>query len=253
MYRNLHNFSEDRPDSSLMPLHRFVTAQLQEMQKKPKMPDSPLCTYYMWWERGPLRRYMGVRYKNDSVTSPFKKFCSMGREYKAYANFLIRRHPIEFIRYYMGQNAAWFVNPPIELEDAMYNGYYSSEGEVIRKWFGYKSDVLAYRPNRLFSMQPYLIVMFMGNLVFLFGSVGYYFCRCYKVQPSVVNRAVLLSAGFWLVNILFVLVSAPVMMRYGFTSMFLNVAFGLVVLEYVRKEAVAPVRVGSRVVYGNSM
>jgi hypothetical protein len=240
MYRSLHTFSEDQPDSSLMPLHRFVTAQLQDMQKKPNMPDSPLCTYYMWWERGPLRRYMGVKYKNDSVTSQFKKFCSMGREYKAYANFLIRRHPLEFIRYYMGQNAAWFVNPAIELEDHMDNGWYYSGG-VIRQWFGYRSDALAYKPNRLFTMQPYLIVMFMANLVFLAGAVGFYFCGCYKVQPPVVNRAVLLSAGFWVVNCLFVLVSAPVMMRYGFTIMFLNMAFGLVLLEYVWKVAAAPI------------
>ena len=232
MYTNVQDHTMDAPPVPLQPLHRFVTHHLDSTQKLGAGGNGPNVFLSMTDRSNPLVRYMLWQYRNDSLTDYFTKWASMGHLYNQYANFLIRRHPLDFVRYYMGPGVQWYLVPAVEIPNEFENGEYWVSDQM-KEWFGYPSNSLTCTSSKIFSTMPYLIVMALLNVIMVLSSIAFFGFGLYKKADAAVKKALLLAISYWLVNFLFNVVASPAMLRYGLPMMIFNAAFGLILLEKV--------------------
>ena len=59
--------------------------------------DSVNAYFYLWSPRGPLISYLSKEYKKDSTTPYFKRWASEAPLYAAYAMYLIKKYPWEYM------------------------------------------------------------------------------------------------------------------------------------------------------------
>jgi hypothetical protein len=232
MYVEIQDHTRDEPPVSLMPLHRFVNRQLDSMRNIGINQDR---IYLNMFDRSDvLVKYMLRQFKNDSLRNYFTKWALMGDLYYQYGAFLIKKHPVEFLRYYMARSAQWYVVPIQEIQNEFKSGSYPISGQE-RDWFGYESTDLKCNTTNFFSTFPYLILSPILNGLMIFSSIGFFLLGGYrKIKPQVRN-AVMLATSFWVANFIFAVVSAPSMLRYEIPIMIVNITFGLLQLEWISR------------------
>jgi hypothetical protein len=102
----------------------------------------------------------------------------------------------------------------------------------MKEWFGYPSNSLTCTSSKIFSTEPYLILMALLNVIMVLSSIAFFGFGLYKKADVAVKKALLLAISYWLVNFLFNVVASPAMLRYGLPMMIFT-AFGLILLEKV--------------------
>lgn len=232
MYRNFDNFSADKPPARLVPIHQFVTHELDSFSHLKSRPDSVVTFFYMWNELSPLRKYMAFKYKNDSTTPAFKRWASMGSEFKDYGQYLAKRHPWEYVRYYVWQGVQWFAIPTDEALSQYNNGRDSVSAE-IKDWFDLRSRRVWSASKKIYTVSYFPVVTAVMNALTILSVIGFFLLGCYKNTSRDVTKIVTLFAGYWLINFLFSVVSAPMMLRYQLSIMLFAMSFGSSVIDII--------------------
>lgn len=232
MYRNFHDFSKDKPPDKLLPIHQFVTHQLDSFNHLKSRPDSVVTFFYMWNEFSPLRQYMAKKYKGDSSTPAFKRWASMGAEFKTYGQYLAMRHPWEYVKYYVWQGIQWFAVPTDEAL-GQYNNGRDSVSTEIEHWFDLKSRRVWSASKKIYTVSYFPVVTAVMNALTILSVIGYFLLGCYKNTTIDVTKTVILFAGYWLINFLFSIVSAPMMLRYQLSIMLFAMSFGSTIIDMI--------------------
>jgi hypothetical protein len=232
MCHNMHaeNYSSDIPPPELQSLHRHVVEALVFTRQK-NMHPSALCVHYMWQE-GPLWSYMALQYPNLESDNWFKEWASMGHLYRQYGNYLIMQHPLEYVRYYIGEGLYWYVVPTMEFSNISRSGRYVVDYK-IKRWFNYPSAQLSCTMRTYFSMWPYLNIIFILNVCMVISTILFFICRCYKLVGRKACKAIMFAAGFWVVNFLFSIISSPMALRYAISVMVLDIGFVMIQVEWI--------------------
>lgn len=232
MYRNLHDYSTDKPPANLMSLHQFVTHQLDSFNHLKARPDSVVQFFYMWSEVSPLRKYMRLRYQKDSSAPYFKRWASMGDEFKEYGTFLVKKHPLAYVQYYMGLGLQWYAVPTDEALKT-YNSGQDSISPQIKDWFDFKSRRLKSASKRIYTLSFFPVITAVLNALTVISVIGYFALSFYKKATPNFTKIVLLFASYWIINFFFSVVSAPMMLRYQITIMLFAIAFGSIIVEMI--------------------
>jgi hypothetical protein len=232
MYRHVPDRSADKPALSLQPLHQVVLHQLDLINAAGPFQDRDLRTFYMWKELSPLRIYMTQRFLHDSITDNLVKWASMGRLYKDYGTYLVKKHPLEFARYYVIQGIDWFVVSDLDFTSTFEGGGYpvSKEG---KEWFGYSSTWLPCTSGRIFPIRAFPTIVLILNLLMVLTTFGFFAFRHHRNMDPEIVRTVSLAACVWVLKFLFIIVSAPMVLRYAIPIMIFDIAFGLSLAEYI--------------------
>jgi hypothetical protein len=232
MYRHISLREEDIPPPEMQRLHKLVLNDLNDMPPQEEYPDDELQIYFTWYTRSPLMKYSQSLWHDDMSTEDLKKWATLGSLYHKYGVFLIKKHPFAFVRYYVGQGISWFIYPKVEITNIFSKGGFEIT-DRIKNWFGYKSNWISCTTSHLYSIVYFPAIATILNLLFLLGIIGFFYLRCYKTADRIFNKAVLLVGVYWLVNFLFVIVSAPYMLRYALSLMILDLAFVPLLLERI--------------------
>jgi hypothetical protein len=232
MYRHIPNPEEDVPPPELRPLHQFVVHTLKSFPSTDVVNDRDLYVFFLWKVGSPLVTYSHAFYGIDPSTKDLQQWAAIGKLYHDYGMFLIRKHPLSFLRYYVGQGIDWFINPKRELV----NDY--PEGGIwvtnrTRLWFGYKSNWIPCTSSSVLSIAYFPIILNFLNLLFIICTLGYFYCGCQRKASAIVNKTISLAAVYWLANFLFIITFAPFVLRYGLSVMILNIVFIPVILERI--------------------
>jgi hypothetical protein len=232
MYRNIHDFSVDKPPLNLTPIHKFITHQLDSFSHLRSRPDSIVTFFYMWSDLSPLRKYMNTKYQNDTTTTAFKRWASMGIEFKDYGQYLIKRHPWEYVKYYVWQGVQWFAVPTDEALSQYNNGHDSVSTEV-KDWFDLKSRRVWSASKKIYTVSYFPVFTAVLNTLTILSIIGFFLLGCYKKTTSNTTLIVILFAGYWLVNFLFSIASAPMMLRYQLSIMLFAISLGSSVIDII--------------------
>ena len=233
MYRHIPNREADAPPpADLQSLHQLVLHDLNTMPPPNILQDKRLRFYFTWGLHTPLLEFGHVYFPNDPTHEDLKKWASMGKIYRDYGAYLIKRHPIAFVRYYVGQGIDWFIDPTVE-----FTNVYSNGGEEIydvdKNWFGYKSYWLSCTRSKFYSIAFFPLIVDILNFLLLLGITGFFYCRCYKTSTPIFTRAIILVAAYSLANFIFIIFTAPSMLRYALSGMILNIVFLPVLFERI--------------------
>jgi hypothetical protein len=156
----------------------------------------------------------------------------MGAEFKDYGQYLATRHPWKYVRYYVWQGIQWFAVPTDEALSQYNNGRDSVSAE-IKDWFDFKSRRVWCASKKIYTVSYFPVITALFNALTVLSVIGFFVLACYKNTNPDVTKIVILFAGYWLVNFLFSIVSAPMMLRYQLSIMLFAIPFGSSIIDVI--------------------
>lgn len=175
-----------------------------------------------------------MKYEKDSTTPYLTRWASMGQIFEEYGTFLIKRHPVSFVRYFGEVGLKFFALPPTELLGT-YNSGKDSVSSQVKNWFDYKSTKIRSFSKKIYSVSAYPIVLSILNVLLILGMSGFVILKIYTLLDFKSNRAFQLVIFYWLTTFLFGIFSAPTVLRYQLPKMIIEAYLGLILIELIYK------------------
>lgn len=179
--------------------------------------DSLNSFFYLWNARGPLIQYLIRQHKKDSVDPYFKKWASEGPLYSQYAQYLIRKYPIEFAGEFVWPNALKFASPPPEFLGT-YNMGRDSVDKLAKDWFNYKSRKVQQHDKKekdhIVAVEWFPVLGAVANILLVLGFFSLAFLGSLRWKEYGLPQLLVVVMTLWVVNCLFSIVASPVVLRY---------------------------------------
>jgi len=231
----LFAYSHVKGDKEAVPakftlLQKVVRKHLDSLDHVKLRPDSTLGIYYLW--SGPLREYVKLRWKNDTITPYFKQWATVAPLYAEYGQYLIRKHPAAYFKYFILPNAENYSVPPPEFLN-VYNMGRDTVNSIAQQWFGYKSTRIK-RVSKDISFMTYLpTLQTIVNIALLGGLIGFLIMKGHRRSSKAFMQITGLVMAIWFCNMAFSILASPIVLRYQIFAMVVTFAPSLLFIEYI--------------------
>lgn len=232
MYSRLRN-NDNIPPKQFTSLHRTTLKHIDSLKHLSIRPDSILGVYYLWNEKAPLQRHMediwgpGI---NSAVH--FKEWASLSQLYASYGTYLIRHHPISYIKYYIYPNTVNYFIPPSEIFD-----YYNVEGNNVRPlaqfWFNYKSTSINGLSKETKILRCFSILCTLVNCLFAYSVIMFILLKRFRKSNHLFRSIFYLAIILWLTNMIFSILASPIVLRYQIFPMTIFLPYGAILFDYI--------------------
>jgi len=241
MYEHIPKESRYSFPKKFAKLDQMVKEHMDTLQRvKLTHLDSTSNFFYLWNPKGPLIQYMQRQWKNDSTTSYLIKWAGEAPLYKEYATILIRNYPIEYGKYFMLNNALKFAVPPGEFLST-YNMGLDSVNSIAKDWFNYKSQKIASHDRNQRKDVPiikwYSVLSMLVLLSLLINWIGLIVFAGFKKMSPHLSKLLVFASAFFVVNMCFSIVAAPIVLRYEVFVLIAMLVFAIIYAEIVFKSA----------------
>jgi len=201
----------ERLDSAVRAFFKYADSNRNNI-----VDSRPTNYEYMWVHESPLWTYCVQETKLKEGDSDLKARSIVGPLYNDYGMWLITHYPYQFLQFLIKPNLKkWFI-PPMETLDS-YNQGAINVPKLIADWFRYKSVIITTRVKDPYIFEGivrlYPIWTCIIYIAFL-STIIYYFIFKWKVNPSNLNKVVLIVTFFWIVNFCFNVFASPIQMRH---------------------------------------
>ncbi|HEV2482471.1 MAG TPA: hypothetical protein VGS79_22555 [Puia sp.] len=171
-------------------------------------------TEYMWVRSSPLHIYMDTLRRREHTTY-FNAWNRVGPVFTEYGYFLVRRHPLAYIRYYAWNSAKSFFVSPLDVF-GVYNEGQRTVDMVAVRWFRYRGKrVRAWSfTGQEALLAPWPWIALYLNFVFVITTLWYLFSRKRREANLVFMGSLELTAAYLLSNALFCIAASPSVFRY---------------------------------------
>jgi hypothetical protein len=233
----LYGYAHSLPDTQNIPsrfreLHTLVNRHMDSIRHLTYRPDREVAIYYLWDFKSPLRVFMNQQ--NRSTKSWFKKWASMAPLYQKYGRWLIRKHPLEFARYYLWPNLLKYYAPPVK-----FMGSYNLKSDIVRAsavtWFGWNSNKLPTRAHdrtiHIVSIFPTLLAII--NPLFLLASIAFIMLGGFSQCNANSKKNIGLLWLTWIANMCFSVFSAPIELRYQLFPLIITIPFCGLFIQWI--------------------
>jgi len=230
---------QDAPHSvpeKLSQLQLTVNRHMDSLNKLANRPDNHLGVYYLWDEHAPLKQYLALRWAKDTITDGFKRWAVMGPIYSAYGSWLIRKHPADFIRYYIWPNMINYYVPSTEFL-AIYNMGRDSVEDMASFWFGYKTNKITSRDKLIAEVNFLPILLAIINLLFALSAVAFGALKGFKTSYPHFAKALPWMIIVWAANFCFSVLASPIVLRYQLFPMIITFTSLGLILEFLIRTA----------------
>lgn len=219
-------------------IHDITIKHMDSLNRLKQRPDQELGIYYLWDDKAPLKLYLAQKYRRDSTTHYLKRWASVSNFYGEYGTWLIRQHPMAFLRYYIWPNFLNYYSPPPE-----FLGIYNMGSDTVDPgavtWFGYKSNkVHHFSKNKailLTAVFPLLLAMI--NVIFFFGFIGFVVLGGFSKVSPYYRKVLWVMLLIWLSNLVFSVSASPIVLRYQAFPFIFTLVFGCLLLEFVIRQS----------------
>ncbi len=152
-------------------------------------------------------------------------FTAMGPVFEEFGTEVIKKYPLEYLRYYIWPNITVYFHPPVELLEK-YNEYFTTLGYPETTFYNFPSNKIdrSYAGLIYILMAPWSWLFTLINILFLLLVTAYYFVRAYK-NDGWFNRCLIFYLTFYLSYALFNIVGSPTLFRYYLAIVTLSIAF----------------------------
>jgi hypothetical protein len=241
LYGYAHSSLDDTAEIPLKfrELHSFTNKHMQSLRKVPYFlrPDHNVDIYYLWNSRSPLIQFMNKKWEGDTISPHFKRWASMAPLYAAYGRYLIMKHPRPFLRYYIWPNLVKYFSVPTEFM-GFYNNGKDSVDRIAQVWFGLKhnnlSNIFGDKNIQLTSIFP--VILAMLNIIFITCWFAFVILTRFKKITFYCKRILILVAVIWICNMVFSIISAPIVLRYQLFPMFITYSFACLFISFLGNE-----------------
>jgi hypothetical protein len=164
-------------------------------------------------------------------TTYFNAWNRVGPVFTQYGYFLIRRHPLAYIRYYGWNSAKSFFVSPLDVF-AEYNEGHPAVDQIAVDWFHYRDKrVRAWSfTAQTVLMAPWPWIVLFLNMAFVITTLWYLSVRRRREENIVFMGSLELTAAYLLSNALFCIAASPSVFRYQILPMVLLFFFTVAAL-----------------------
>jgi len=236
MYYNIRPDGSDKTPAKFSELDSITRKSFQLIEKEGLMYNHQQIRDFFIWDtvNSPLWQYKRYKYKNYTLQDNYFRWSSMGPIFSAYGNYLIQKHPIEYLKFFVLPNTANFFLPQI----ADLNYYNQGTDRIINVealWFDYKYLKLTRTPKsyELNIISPYPFIIGFFNILFLLSITFYVFLKGYKFAERKLNNTIILISGFWLLNFCFSVSASTIEIRYQIFQLVLSYSMSVILMEWV--------------------
>jgi hypothetical protein len=221
MYGHIYKQSSEDVPPQFATLHKGVRKYFQSGAKVDDLLDyqSPFYgSIYMFFETSPLVQYKNYVCGQDTEFVNFKKMAYVGPLYGEYGFWLIRQHPLAFVQYFIGPNAARYLSPPMEAFASLPPFFLRPDylGQAAWGWFGVKTLTVSWSLIRLRDslLAPWPFLAAFIHLLFVASLVGFFIMRVYRSIPKRQLYGLTVLAMLWALDLGFNLTAAATVLRY---------------------------------------
>jgi hypothetical protein len=179
---------------------------------------------------------MAKKFNKDTTKSFFVKWARMAILYSHYGQYLIKNHPVAFIKFFVWPNLIRYYSPPVYFM-GKYNFGFNNVEPIAVKWFDWKSNQLPTRAKErnIELMNIFPTISALINSLFLIFSLACITSLSFKKSRGVIKSTFLLVLIFWWANLFFSIFSAPLELRYEVFPLIITIPFtGLFIVLTVR-------------------
>jgi hypothetical protein len=243
MYRNIYTNNEGHVPAKFKQLDRDVRKYFDTIRySKYPSAEAQLAgfprpnSFYQWASTSPLMIYMSNHFKNDTTASKFVKWSSMGPLYSQYGYYLIKKHPIAFVKYYLWPNLLYFYTPDVEFL-GQYNMGKDTVQNIAQLWFKYKSNKVDcfFKDLNVNVLNFYPSLTGIINATFIISVIGFGIIWRFK-QTWPITGMILLVVSLWFANLGFSVFASPPRLRFQIFPIILSFSFSLLLIELMYKK-----------------
>jgi hypothetical protein len=225
----------DSADREPVPLKfRALDNRVRKLYDRyPNLDIGEASTFYMWAPWLPLMQYQDSLFIKDIAATRLKKWASMGPLYSSYGSYLIKKYPIQFIRYFALPNSLKYFLPPVEYL-GNYNWGYPTVPKSAVKWFGYANNQVKTRmkSGKVWILQPFQYLVGITNLIFFLMLFSYLLLKGWQYSPTF-NKSVLLAGFVWIANAGFTIFASSAALRFQAFPAMLSVTFSSLLIDWI--------------------
>lgn len=219
-------------------IHTLVNRHMDSINRLRYRPDNEVAIYYLWDFKSPLRKYLDKVRQPDSSKTYFKHWASLAPFYSDYGKYLIKKHPVEFTKFYLWPNFLKYYAPPTKFMGS-YNMGMDSVELVASAWFGWKSNKLPtfFKNKKIKITEPFQVLSGIINFVFIIGFLSFIVLAGFSKINSLSKRIFWLMIIVWFSNMVFSVFAAPIELRYQLFPLILTFSFMLLFISFVLEES----------------
>jgi len=192
---------------------------------------------YMWEHESPLHTYMDTLRARQHMAY-FDAWNRVGPVFAEYGKFVVRRHPIAYMRYYLLNSAKSFFLTQLDAF-GRYNRGDSTVDPAAVEWFQYRSSRIWARSfkasKNIFAPWPWIILGL--NSFFGIATLWYLLSRKQREANPVFTAFLVLIGTYLFVNALFSIAASPTVLRYLILPMILLFFFTIAALGILWRPA----------------
>jgi hypothetical protein len=214
----IHLEQEKFDDPDLQALHLYVREFVDSITpgSREDVRQGKIGSAFLWDSRGPLKQYL-FNYSRINRQPYLQSWYQLATLYGDYGKTLILDHPMTFCRHFLWPNACSFVMPDAECLAKFHNLAIPVPRETA-EWFGWDADNGESKP-RCPGLQKVLIACYpllhaVLVLCGLFLPLGWLVVAKRYGSCREGSGLLLFWYLFFLLNIVFSIVAAPVVLRY---------------------------------------
>lgn len=202
--------------------------------------SSYVANFFIRQPEAPLKQYLFSHYK-DSMRTDYGNVIAWGKVapiFGQYGLYLIKRHPLAFLRYYLLVNTKNYFLPPLEKLD-IYNLGMDEMWPIAGFWFGYPTlqvkSISKTLQGNLLLLYPGLFMIF--NLYFMWSFYQFIRRKGYKFADRYISLSIFLISSFLLLNFGFSVFANIIVIRYQVFPMIVCLAFAMLLTDYLELQA----------------
>ena len=193
--------------------------------------------FYMSNDASPLRQYQYWQYGSDSSFLNFKKWVPMGTLCASYGSYLVRKYPLQFVRWFIWPNTQRYIITPPEVF-ATFSPFFLRDDDLGREasqWFGLTTLTVSWKYINLRTsiLSPYPLLLCMIHLAFFMGLLGMLLLKYIKRINTTQAFIVLAIGGFWLCDLFFKVTAGGIVFRHQLFAMIIECAFALLFFDII--------------------
>jgi len=250
MYSHIYQDCKDPLPSRFVPFDTMVRRYFRSRQKQEDLMDYHSSgSDYMFNYQSPLNSNMDLYYGvKDRIVVYMTGAAHFTSFYSAYGSYLVKKHPVDFVRYFIWPNSIRHSIPPLEVFE-LHSMFILLEGNGLDKiatsWFADLKTIQTepyYILLRDKILTPFMTFKFFVQIVFAMLLVGFSMLRGFKKTEKAVSRLILLITCFWLCELVFTISTGAIVMRYLLFPFIIEFSFSLILLHYIYYQMDTPRR-----------
>ena len=198
-----------------------------------------VANFFIRQSESPLKVYFNKYYHSQDEDALIADWGRASVVFNEYGSWLIKRHPVEFARYFMLLNTKNYFLPPLEKLE-VYNLGQDDVSVIAQDWFEYKTSAVSAISKtvqgKLLFVFPYLF--FFLNILFAGSLIWLLFKKKSVPLGRELNSALILSVSLLIANMCFCIFATIIVLRYQFFPMIITLTFPLLLIEVLDKKQV---------------